>query len=146
MSNSGREKVEKEADYGRESNRVCSGTAGYCPDRKAEKNEARPITAQTLNRAREEPGTLWGLRFQVLCAMVQGVPFDSFCVGVRLLLQPVIQLPFRFRVKMLQAFLKLRMLGLEFRMALCQTRIICLKRSYFSGNEPNLRSKGMSRE
>jgi hypothetical protein len=31
----------------------------------------------------------------------------------------------------------------EVRMALCQSRIICLKRGYFSANEPNLRSNSV---
>src|ERR1700722_18274041 len=48
MSNSGREKVEKEADYGRESNRLLRGAADYCPDRKIAETETQAGPAKAL--------------------------------------------------------------------------------------------------
>ena len=44
------------------------------------------------------------------------------------------------RLKRVQIPLQCRILRLEFRMALNKTRMVCLKRGYYTGNEADLRS------
>src|SRR5580658_10569872 len=63
---SGREKVEKEADYGRESNRVLRGSADYCPDGTTAKTEAKN-TAQGLDSVGREVFLSRSWKRAVLC-------------------------------------------------------------------------------
>ena len=73
----------------------------------------------------------------LLGIIVQGVSFPDFCRLLVLLIKPLAHLPLiallKFRYAVFKAHTKIPM-------CLCKTRIICLKRGYLTGNEPNLRT------